>query len=830
MLMKKTLLFLLISMLSGNMLLTASDVLTLGNADFETAWTGLTDYGSPNVILKKVTTIASDVTNWTGDVGNGNLSIYQGPGYTGNNSAVLINTHASGGARFYSNSVLKLTKGRQYRLTFFARGAATIVNVCLYQSGVRPTIAQVAGPNTDGVYDATKTVNTSVSYGITWTKMEYNFTVPVNSAYTDYKLYFALYGCTAPAVNGSNLNSAFMIDDVKFELLENSDFEKPWTGLTDYGSPDVILKKVTTISSDVPGWTGDVGNGNLTIYQGPGYSGNNSAVLINTHATGGARFYNNSVLKLKKGGKYRLTFYARGTATLVNVSLFQSGVRPSIAQVAGPNAGGVYDPDKTVNSQVILGSTWTKMEYNFTVPASSAYTDYKLYFALYGCTTPALNGSNLSSAFMIDDVQIESYVVPNAQDSVLAATAEITDIMLDSAIIFRSSLKGEQGYRSGVYVYDSKSISTYINNPEKLAARIALLGIKDVYVSATVAALNGSNATRYQWLKDFNAVAHQYGLTTWAVRLANYDHFVSDALILQDCSRVLAYNNSVSANERFDAVSADWEPHVLKQGGADTPEELNIFWDSVNNYGIGEENDSLLHRTHNMLSLAKNNLDGLMLNEAIHYMYQDRYDLGQLSYGSTVQFLNDCDYVTVMCYTNTKENVWQRADAPIANASNHPKTVSVCVKTSMNTYGDGGDASTSLYPKGWGYLISAMNYIYSQGAQEPAFRGVDFFEFEGLEMMWTNINPPQSTRTAIENSVMADLCPSIIYDSQTESLMLTNLTKNYRVDLYSLQGKLISQKMTNHAIGISVSHLPKGCYIVRLSCDSELPVTYHFIK
>lgn len=612
--------------------------------------------------------------------------------------------------------------------------------------------------------------------------------------------------------------------------LGNADFETVWTGLTDYGSPNVILKKVTTIASDVTNWTGDVGNGNMTIYQGSGYTGSNSAVLINTHASGGARFYNNSVLNLTKGRQYRLTFFARGSATIVNVCLFQSGVRPTIAQVAGPNAGGVYDPDKATNTQVSFGNIWTKMEYNFTVPVNSAYTNYKLYLALYGCTAPALDGSNLNNAFMIDNIQIEPFVEPNTQDSLLAATAEISDLMLDSAIVFRSSLKGDQGYRSGVYVYDSKSITTYINNPEKLAARIALLGIKDVYVSATVAALNGSNATRYQWLKDFNAAAHQYGLTTWAVRLANYDHFISDALILQDCSRVLAYNNSVSVNERFDAVSADWEPHVLKEGGADTPEELNIFWDSVNNYGIGEENDSLLHRTHNMLSLAKNNLNGLMLNEAIHYMYQDRYDLGQLSYGSTVQFLNDCDYVTVMCYTNTKENVWQRADAPIENAFNHPKTVSVCVKTSMNTYGDGGDTSTSLYPKGWGYLISTMDYIYSQGALEPAFRGVDFFEFEGLEMMWTNINPPQSTRTMLGDPVTAGLYPSITYNNETRSLIIKNVTKNYNVNLYSLQGKLISQKIINHAAEISVSHLPKGSYIVRLSCDSELPVTYNFIK
>jgi len=194
----------------------AADVLTLGNVDFETAWTNLTDYGTPTVILKKATTIASDITGWTGDVGNGNLTIYQGPGHTGANSAVLVNTSASG-CRFYNNSIMTLTKGGQYKLTFYAKGSATIGNVSLFQSGARPTVAQATSGNAGGVYDVSKTVNTPVALGDTWTKMEYNFLVPASSAYTTYKLYFTFYGCTAPALDGSNLSSVFRIDDITFE-------------------------------------------------------------------------------------------------------------------------------------------------------------------------------------------------------------------------------------------------------------------------------------------------------------------------------------------------------------------------------------------------------------------------------------------------------------------------------------------------------------------------------------------------------------------------------------------------------------------------------------
>lgn len=215
--MKKTLFFVVVNLLLSATWINAADVLTLGNADFETAWTGLTDYGDPEVILKKVGAIATGVTGWTGDAGNGGLTIYQGPGRTGSNAAVLVNTHATGGCRFYNNSVMTLTKGGQYKLTFYVRGSATLVNVSLFQSGKRPTISEVTGPNAAGVYDATKTANSPISLGNTWTKMEYYFTVPVASAYTDYKLYFAFYKTQSPALDGSNLNDIFMIDDITFE-------------------------------------------------------------------------------------------------------------------------------------------------------------------------------------------------------------------------------------------------------------------------------------------------------------------------------------------------------------------------------------------------------------------------------------------------------------------------------------------------------------------------------------------------------------------------------------------------------------------------------------
>lgn len=611
--------------------------------------------------------------------------------------------------------------------------------------------------------------------------------------------------------------------------LESSGFETDWTGLTDFGSPQLILKKATAIATDVTGWKGDVGNGNLSIYQGPGFTGNHAAVLINTHATGGARFYNNSILSLTKGAKYKLTFYARGSATLVNVCLFESSTRPFIAHVAGPHPGGIYDTSKTINLPLSYGSVWTKHVYSFTVPEDAVYTDYKLYFAFYGCTAPTIDGSNMNSLFMIDDVVLEQNVEPVSQDTALAVTGQVSEGMLDRALNFRDAIKFEESYRSGVYVYSSRSMTTYLNNPAKLAARIALLGIKDVYLSATASSLTGVDAIRYQWVRNFNHSAHEYGLKVWALRLANYNHFVDDNLILQDCAQVLQFNNGVTASQRFDGVSADWEPHVLKEGGDNTPSSLTYFWDSNNNYGIGNSNDLLLQRTHNMLSLAKNNLNGLAINEAIHYMYQNNYNAGLLSYGSTPQFLQDCDFVTTMIYTDTREKVWQRGLSVIDSATDYPASVSICVKTSLNTYGDNGDASTSLHTQGWGYLVDAMYYFYAQAAPKTAFRGIDFFEFEGLEMMWDDGGIPINITTLHETEDL-QLNKLMSYNTLNATLDIGMIKQSAMLELFSIHGqKLLNQIIVNEE-KISLEKFPSGSYIARLKFNAGIPVQYKFIK
>ncbi|MEI8271767.1 MAG: T9SS type A sorting domain-containing protein [Paludibacter sp.] len=419
---------------------------------------------------------------------------------------------------------------------------------------------------------------------------------------------------------------------------------------------------------------------------------------------------------------------------------------------------------------------------------------------------------------------IEIKTTPGKQDTLLANVAGVSYKMMDAAIKLRASLRSDLNYRSGIYVYDSKSVTTYLDNPGKLAARITLLGLKDVYLSASKGSIDGSDVVRRNWIRDFNKAAHLYGLTVWALRLFSTSAYVSDAAVTDECAKILAYNQAVTSNEKFDAVSADWEPHVLKEGGADTPAGLLYFWDSNTNYGIGKSNDLLLKRTLDMFAIAKQNLGNLMINEAIHYMYQNNYNSGLLSYGNTLQFLINCEYVTVMCYTDTKEKVWSRGLSPVEAATGKTKKVSICVKTSLNTYGDGGDTSTSLYPKGWDYLIESMNYFYSQGAVKPAFRGIDFFEFEGLEQMWN------TTDASTKISGQSISKGSISYDSQKETLQIDNFSSPVLVLLYSVNGNLILKKEITNLEKISINQLPRGNYLVKYICATDSSRTLKLIK
>ena len=172
-----------------------------------------------------------------------------------------------------------------------------------------------------------------------------------------------------------------------------------------------------------------------------------------------------------------------------------------------------------------------------------------------------------------------------------ALKAKLSEKQLQRAAEFKKVLKTGQGYRSGVYIYTKRSIDDYLKTPEVLAARLAVLGFTDVYLGSEKA-LSGKSDDYLKWQKAFIEEAHLYGMKVHALRLSSARLYVEDMRVLDDCKLVIDYNYSVKKKQRFDGVSADLEPHILKKGFIDYPKGLTLYWDSKNNFGKGKDNDT----------------------------------------------------------------------------------------------------------------------------------------------------------------------------------------------------------------------------------------------
>lgn len=322
-----------------------------------------------------------------------------------------------------------------------------------------------------------------------------------------------------------------------------------------------------------------------------------------------------------------------------------------------------------------------------------------------------------------------------AGNAEMEKAAGVTPQMLERAARFRQALKTDSGYRSGAYIYTKRSIADYAGRPEKLAARLRLAGMTDVYMSCE-RAISGQDSDALKWQKKFIRAAHTFGLKAHAIRLTSGRLYVGNEKLYEECKLIMDYNYSVKQAERFDGVSADMEPHTMKKGFVDRPKSLDLYWSS-DNYGIGKDNDLLLKRTVEVMKTARRELRPLPLSQAIGFFFQPRVDKGILKHGGAGEFLQYCDFLIVMAYNYRRERIWEMSEPILAAAGEKPQSVSICIKTSMGTFGDEGPV-TSVQPHGWKNLIECVDFLTGKGAGFATFRGVDIFEYQGFEMMWSS--------------------------------------------------------------------------------------------
>lgn len=313
--------------------------------------------------------------------------------------------------------------------------------------------------------------------------------------------------------------------------------------------------------------------------------------------------------------------------------------------------------------------------------------------------------------------------------------AEVDSQMLARAKQFKEAIGTSNGYRSGVYIYQKRSVTDYIQSPEKLGARLALLGFTDVYLGLN-RWLNSGNSDEEKWLIAFNTTAHKFGMKVHVITLSSARLWTDNKRIYEDIKSVLDFNYTNKKEVRFDGISADLEPHIMKQGHVERPKDLLWEWHGTDNYGVGKDNDKLCERMVDVLAKARKELGEKMeFSQAQGFFLQGRYDKGELSWGSADQLLKHVSQLIVMAYNYKPERVFEMARPSLEKAKDFPKSISIAIKTSLDTYGSEGPI-TSFQPQGWDYMINGIKFLVDNGSKYKSFRGIDIFEFQGFEKMW----------------------------------------------------------------------------------------------
>lgn len=306
----------------------------------------------------------------------------------------------------------------------------------------------------------------------------------------------------------------------------------------------------------------------------------------------------------------------------------------------------------------------------------------------------------------------------------IVSQADLTEAQIQRAEEFRRVAVDSAGRtRNAVYVY-TKSVGAFSSAPEKLAARIAVLGFNDVYLSPGKSLYTNPN----DWIRTFIRTLSGYGIDVHAQRLpvtgsSGLELLTSESAIDAEIALVSGYNNQVASDERFAGLSADIEVHTIKSG-------FSYTWDK------GASSDTLLRMAQSALEYAGKKLKSvdpnLKLSEAIAMPYDKYYNEGKFTNGSSGHFLKSCDWVILMDYY-TKDTQLQR----YARASFDNATKDASVSVALKVKGSGGDAFQD-----WNALLLSLRGLFetSIGYKNPAgftpFRGLDFFTYEGLENLW----------------------------------------------------------------------------------------------
>lgn len=337
-----------------------------------------------------------------------------------------------------------------------------------------------------------------------------------------------------------------------------------------------------------------------------------------------------------------------------------------------------------------------------------------------------LRGSTIDEITILEKDRTEQ--PPALDDQACLALADVTALMEEKAAQYKeASQNADEPLLNCVYVY-KPTVDKYADNPEKLAARIALNGFRGVYLSPGGSRL----ASADNWLRKFISTCSDLNIEVYATYYEDPEVFVSEVAADACIQKVLTYNRTVPYEERFSGISADLEPHTIK-----TDIGLGWIWNTNSGNGEGGPNDSLLKITLDRLQFAGKKLhtSGLSLHEAIWCHYQEMYDAGKVTSGSVNHFTDACDWVSLMAYRNTAASVWSISVPNLDACEKNSRCINICIKTATND-----EPTTSLQANGWNALIETVDFLKKKGLEYSCFNGIDMFQYDAFETMWEWVN------------------------------------------------------------------------------------------
>lgn len=280
-------------------------------------------------------------------------------------------------------------------------------------------------------------------------------------------------------------------------------------------------------------------------------------------------------------------------------------------------------------------------------------------------------------------------------------------------------------YSVGVYIYN-RTIEKYQNKPEELIKTCSEIGINEVYLSFSRKRFNTRFSQYKKLLNGFIKRFHQAKIKVYALSFSTPTIIFNERKTTDIISTILAYNDSSDEFSRFDGITADLEPHMLKESKkwGKTP----FYWTKD---GYKGDNLKLLNLTFDVLRLIRKNTGTLQLSEAVPAFYLNNFEEKHL----LNQFINTgCNYVILMAYNRKTDKIIKMGKKALSS-STKPNSVVICVKTSIDTKGGGGGATT-FHGITRVEMIKNIKRIVETLKGHAAFKGIAFFEYEGLINIW----------------------------------------------------------------------------------------------